>query len=161
MRLDRFTERSQEALQAAQQAAQALQNPTVDPEHLLLALLEQPEGLVPTLLRRLEVSPEPLAARLQASLEARPKQVGADPAVGPQLRTVLMSAFDEMTRLKDEYVSTEHLLLAIAAQENGEAARLLQQAGGSRDRIYGVLEAVRGAQRVTDANPEAKYDSLE
>jgi ATP-dependent Clp protease ATP-binding subunit ClpB len=161
MRLDRFTEKSQEALQAAQQAAQTLQHPTVDPEHLLLALLEQPEGLVPTLLRRLEAQPEPVAARLHAALEARPKQVGADPAVGPQLRQVLMAAFDEMARLKDEYVSTEHLLIALAAQEQGEAARLLQQAGVTRDRIYSILEAVRGSQRVTDANPEAKYEALE
>ncbi len=161
MRLDRFTERSQEALQAAQQAAQTLQHPTVDPEHLLLALLEQPEGLVPTLLRRLEAQPEPLSARLHASLEARPKQVGADPGVGPQLRQVLMSAFDEMARLKDEYVSTEHLLIALASQEQGEAARLLQQAGVTRDRVYSILEAVRGSQRVTDPNPEAKYEALD
>jgi ATP-dependent Clp protease ATP-binding subunit ClpB len=161
MRLDRFTERSQEALQGAQQAAQALQHASVDPEHLLLALLEQPEGLVPTLLRRLEVSPEPLSARLRAQLEARPKQVGGgEPTVSPQLRSVLMAAFEEMSRLKDEYVSTEHLLLALAAQEQGEAARLLQGAGVSRDRIYSTLEAVRGSQRVTDANPEAKYEAL-
>jgi ATP-dependent Clp protease ATP-binding subunit ClpB len=161
MRLDRFTERSQEALQAAQQAAQSLQHPTVDPEHLLLALLEQPEGLVPTLLRRLEAQPEPIAARLHAALEARPKQVGADPGVGPQLRTVLMSAFDEMARLKDEYVSTEHLLIALAVQEQGETARILQQAGVTRDRIHAILEAVRGSQRVTDPNPEAKYEALD
>jgi ATP-dependent Clp protease ATP-binding subunit ClpB len=162
MRLDRFTERSQEALQAAQQAAQTLQHPTVDPEHLLLALLEQPEGLVPTLLRRLEAQPEPISARLQAALEARPKQVGGgEPAVGPGLRTVLMAAFDEMNRLKDEYVSTEHLLIALAGQEQGEAARLLQQAGVTRDRIFSILEAVRGSQRVTDPNPEAKYEALD
>ncbi|HXA28745.1 MAG TPA: ATP-dependent chaperone ClpB [Candidatus Angelobacter sp.] len=161
MRLDRFTERSQEALQAAQQAAQSLQHPTVDPEHLLLALLEQPEGLVPTLLRRLEAQPEPLAARLHAALEARPKQVGADPAVGAPLRTVLMAAFDEMARLKDEYVSTEHLLIALAAQEQGEASRLLRAAGVTPDRVYSILEAVRGSQRVTDPNPEAKYEALD
>jgi ATP-dependent Clp protease ATP-binding subunit ClpB len=161
VRLDRFTERSQEALQAAQQAAQTLQHPTVDPEHLLLALLEQSEGLVPTLLRRLEAQPEPTSARLRALLDARPKQVGADPGVGPALRTVLMSAFDEMARLKDEYVSTEHLLIALAAQEQGEASQLLREAGVTRDRIYGVLEAVRGSQRVTDPNPEAKYDALQ
>jgi len=95
MRLDRFTERSQEALTAAQQAAQQLQHPAVDPEHLLLALLEQDEGLVPALLRRLEVAPEPMAARLQASLENRPKQIGvSDPAVSSALRAVLMTAFE-------------------------------------------------------------------
>ncbi|HEX3605458.1 MAG TPA: ATP-dependent chaperone ClpB [Candidatus Dormibacteraeota bacterium] len=161
MRLDRFTERSQEALQAAQQAAQTLQHPSVDPEHLLLALLEQPEGLVPGVLRRLEVQPEPLSARLRAALDARPKQLGAaEPGVGPALRTVLMAAFDEMTRLKDEYVSTEHLLLALAAQDQGEAGRLLKGAGVTRERIYGTLEAVRGSQRVTDPNPEDKYEAL-
>ncbi len=162
MRLDRFTERSQEALTAAQQAAQQLQHPTVEPEHLLLALLEQEEGLVPALLRRLEVAPEPLAARLHAALENRPKQVGVtEPTVGSALRTVLMTAFDEMSRLKDEYVSTEHLLLALCAKPEGEAGRLLQQAGVTPDRVYATLEAVRGSQRVTDANPEAKYQALE
>jgi ATP-dependent Clp protease ATP-binding subunit ClpB len=160
--LDRFTERSQEALTAAQQAAQQLQHPTVEPEHLLLALLEQDDGLVPALLRRLEVAPEPLAARLHAWLENRPKQVGVtEPTVGNALRTVLMTAFDEMSRLKDEYVSTEHLLLALCAKLEGEAGRLLQQAGVTPDRVYSTLEAVRGSQRVTDANPEAKYQALE
>jgi ATP-dependent Clp protease ATP-binding subunit ClpB len=162
VRLDRFTERSQEALTAAQQAAQQLQHPTVEPEHLLLALLEQEEGLVPALLRRLEVAPEPLAARLHAALENRPKQVGVtEPTVGNALRTVLMTAFEEMSRLKDEYVSTEHLLLALCAKPEGEAGRLLQQAGVTPDRVYATLEAVRGSQRVTDANPEAKYQALE
>ncbi|MFZ0127959.1 MAG: ATP-dependent chaperone ClpB [Candidatus Dormiibacterota bacterium] len=162
MRLDRFTERSQEALTAAQQAAQQLQHPAVEPEHVLLALLEQEDGLVPTLLRRLEVAPEPLAARLQATLENRPKQVGVtDPSISNALRTVLMTAFDEMSRLKDEYVSTEHLLLALVAKPEGEAGRLLQQGGVTRDRVYSTLEAVRGSQRVTDANPEAKYQALE
>ncbi|HEY0409544.1 MAG TPA: Clp protease N-terminal domain-containing protein, partial [Candidatus Dormibacteraeota bacterium] len=162
MRLDRFTERSQEALQAAQQAAQTLQHAMVEPEHLLLALLEQPDGLVPTLLRRLEAQPETLSARLRASLEARPKQYGGggEPGIGQSLRGVLMAAFDEMNRLKDEYVSTEHLLLALAGQQQGEAARMLQQAGVTRERIYAALEAVRGGQRVTDANPEAKYEAL-
>jgi ATP-dependent Clp protease ATP-binding subunit ClpB len=162
VRLDRFTERSQEALQSAQQIAEGLQHATVEPEHLLLALLEQPDGLVPSLLRRIEVQTEPLTSRLRSSLESRPKQVGGgETGIGPTLRPVLMAAFDEMTRLKDEYVSTEHLLLALAAQERGEAARLLQQAGVSRDRVYAALEAVRGSQRVTDANPEAKYDALQ
>ena len=162
MRLDRFTERSQEALTAAQQAAAQLQHATVEPEHLLLALLEQDDGLVPALLRRLEVQPEPLAARLHAALENRAKQIGGgEPQVGNALRTVLMAAFDEMARLKDEYVSTEHLLLAIVAPQQGEAARLLQQAGVTDDRVLSTLEAVRGSQRVTDPNPEGKYQALE
>jgi ATP-dependent Clp protease ATP-binding subunit ClpB len=161
VRLDRFTERSQEALTAAQQAAQQLQHATVEPEHLLLALLDQQDGLVPTLLRRMEVQPETMSARLRASLENRPKQIGGEPQIGAALRAVLMSAFEEMNRLKDEYVSTEHLLLGIATQPHGEAATMLQQAGATADRIYSTLEAVRGAQRVTDPNPEDKYQALE
>jgi ATP-dependent Clp protease ATP-binding subunit ClpB len=161
MRLDRFTERSQEALQAAQQVAESLQHATVEPEHLVLALLEQPDGLVPALLRRIEVQPETLAARLRAILEQRPKQVGGGEAgMGPGLRPVLLAAFEEMAGLKDEYVSTEHLLLAVVDQQRGEAADLLKRAGVTRERIYSALEAVRGRQRVTDPNPEAKYEAL-
>ena len=161
MRLDRFTERSQEALQAAQQAAQSMQHATIEPEHLLLALLHQEDGLVPSLLRRLEVQPEPMAARVQGILDARPKQVGgSEPGMDSTLRNVLMAAFEEMSRLKDEYVSTEHLLIALAKQQQGEAARLLQQAGVTPEKLYSTLSAVRGSQRVTDANPEAKYDAL-
>jgi len=162
MRLDRFTERSQEALAAAQQAAQQLQHAAVEPEHLLLALLEQQDGLVPGLLRRAEVPPETLGTRIRASLENRPKQIGGGEAqISPALRAVLMSAFEEMNRLKDEYVSTEHLLLGIIAQPQGEASTLLRQTGATADRIYATLESVRGSQRVTDPNPEDKYQALE
>ena len=161
MRLDRFTERSQEALQAAQQAAAQMQHAAVDPEHLLLALLNQEDGLVPSLLQRLEIPPQPLAARLEAQLEARPKQYGGgEPAVGGALRDVLIDAFEEMSRLKDEYVSTEHLLLALGGRRGGAAQQMLAAAGVTPDRIYATLAAVRGSQRVTDANPEAKYDAL-
>ena len=104
---------------------------------------------MPTLLRRLEVQPEPLAARLRSLLENRPKQVGGgEPQISAALRSVLMSAFDEMGRLKDEYVSTEHLLLGLVRQTGGEATRLLEQAGVTPERVYSTLEAVRGAQRV-------------
>jgi ATP-dependent Clp protease ATP-binding subunit ClpB len=103
-----------------------------------------------------------MAARLHAILENRPKQVGVtDPQVSSALRTVLMTAFEEMNRLKDEYVSTEHLLLALCAKPEGDAGRLLQQAGVTPDKVYSTLEAVRGSLRVTDANPEAKYQALE
>jgi ATP-dependent Clp protease ATP-binding subunit ClpB len=161
MRLDRFTERSQEALQAAQQAAAALQNATIEPDHLLLALLNQEDGLVPSLLQRLEVAPQPLAVRLEAELDGRPKQYGGgEPASGSALREVLMAAFEEMSRLKDEYVSTEHLLLALAGRSGGRAHQLLSAAGVTPDRIYATLEVVRGSQRVTDPNPEDKYEAL-
>jgi ATP-dependent Clp protease ATP-binding subunit ClpB len=157
MRLDRFTERSIEALQVSQQTARRLQHPTVESEHLLLALLWQPEGMVPRLLRRLNVPQlEPLSARLQALLEARAKQHGGgEPGIGLELRSVLMAAFEEMSRLKDEHLSTEHLLLALADQHRGEAAMLLKDAGVTRERIYDILTAVRGTQRMADPNPEA------
>src|ERR1035437_2282206 len=103
MRLDRLTERSQEALQAAEQAASSLGHAQIDPEHLLLALLHQEEGLVPALWRRLEITPEPLAAKLQTSLEARPRQVGGgQPQISSALRQIMLDAFEEMNRLKDE-----------------------------------------------------------
>jgi ATP-dependent Clp protease ATP-binding subunit ClpB len=159
MRLDRFTQRSQEALEAAQQAAATLQNAEVEPLHLLFALLHQEDGLVPSLLRRLEVAPEPLAARIQNTLDSRPKQIGSSPGVGAALREVLMQAFQEMERLKDEYVSTEHLLLGLCSGKS-DAANLLKESGVTPDRIYSTLEAVRGSQRVTDANPEDKYEAL-
>ncbi|HEV3182996.1 MAG TPA: ATP-dependent chaperone ClpB, partial [Steroidobacteraceae bacterium] len=104
--------------------------------------------------------PEPLAARVRGMLEGRSKQVGGnEPAVGPALRDVLLKAFDEMNSLKDEYVSTEHLLLALI-EKGGDIATLLRSVGVSRDRIYSTLEAVRGSQRVTDPNPEDKYEAL-
>ncbi|MHB8718899.1 MAG: ATP-dependent chaperone ClpB [Candidatus Dormibacteria bacterium] len=160
MRLDRFTERSQEALSAAQQAALSLHHPSIEPEHLLLALLQQEDGLVPSLLTRMEVQPGPLAARVLQLLEARPQQHGGgEPAIGGPLRGVLNGAFDEMSRLRDEYVSTEHLLLALL-KSGGESQRLLGECGVTPDRVYATLEAVRGNQRVTDPNPEAKYDAL-
>lgn len=151
MRLDRFTERSQEALQAAQQAAAALQHATIEPEHLLLALLNQEDGLVPSLLQRLEVAPQPLAARLEAELDARPKQYGGgEPASGSALREVLMAAFEEMSRLKDEYVSRSASVRANVGALGGRprAIRRRAQPSAADEPNREATPYLRGGMRV-------------
>ncbi|MDR7531988.1 MAG: ATP-dependent chaperone ClpB [Armatimonadota bacterium] len=166
MRFDRFTEKAQEALLAAQQDASARGHQAPDPEHLLLALIDQPEGLVPHLLAKLAVDPRVLRTRLVHELDRRPRVIGAQPpaggvTVGPRLARVLEAAQREADRLKDEYISTEHLLLGILQAADGAAAALLRDAGVTVDRTYQGLEEVRGHQRVTDPHPESKYQVLE
>jgi ATP-dependent Clp protease ATP-binding subunit ClpB len=161
LRPDRLTEKSQEALQQAQALAGDLQQQEVLPEHLLLALVEQTEGTVPLVLQRLEADPRRLAAELRAFLERQSKVYGAEVYMGSRLRQVLDAAWNEMERLKDEYLSTEHLLLGIADESSSEAARILQRAGVSKDKIFQALTQVRGSSRVTDAAPESKYQALE
>ncbi len=165
MRFDRFTEKAQEALLGAQQEATTRGHQAVDPEHLLVALVEQSEGLVPQLLLKLNVDPRVLRTRLVADLERRPKVSGGAPAGGimlsPRLARVLEAAQREADRLKDEYLSAEHLLLGIMDEQDGQAGRHLADLGVTRDRLYEVLEDVRGQQRVTDPNPESKYQALE
>jgi ATP-dependent Clp protease ATP-binding subunit ClpB len=162
MRLDRFTEKSQEALQAAQELAESMQQQAIEPEHLLLALLDQPESLVRPVLQKLEARPDEIAARLREELEKKPKVTGAAERafVSSELKKVVDEAWSEMQRLKDEYVSTEHLLLALVAGSS-RAAAILHEAGVSHDTVYKALEGLRGSQRVTDQNPEGKYQSLE
>ncbi|HXO66824.1 MAG TPA: Clp protease N-terminal domain-containing protein, partial [Candidatus Dormibacteraeota bacterium] len=162
MRLDRFTEKSQEALQAAQELAESMQQQAIEPEHLLLALLDQPDSLVRPVLQKLEARPDDIAARLREELEKKPKVTGAAERafVSNELKKVADEAWSEMQRLKDEYVSTEHLLLALVAGSS-RAAEILKQAGVSHDDVYKALEGLRGSQRVTDQNPEGKYQALE
>jgi ATP-dependent Clp protease ATP-binding subunit ClpB len=161
LRPDRLTEKSQEALQQAQALASGAQHQEILPEHLLLALLEQTEGTVPATLQRLEVDPKRLAQEIRAFLDRQPKVYGAETYMGSQLRKLLDSAWSEMERLKDEYLSTEHLLLAIAGETGSEAARILERAGVTKDKIFQALTQVRGSTRVTDAAPESKYQALE
>jgi ATP-dependent Clp protease ATP-binding subunit ClpB len=162
MRLDRFTEKSQEALQAAQELAESMQQQAIEPEHLLLALLDQPDSLVRPVLQKLGARPDDIAARLREELEKKPKVTGAAERafVSNELKNVVDEAWSEMQRLKDEYVSTEHLLLALVAGSS-RAAEILKQAGVSHDDVYKALEGLRGSQRVTDQNPEGKYQALE
>jgi len=165
MRFDKFTEKAQEALIGAQQAAAARGHQASDPEHLLLALTEQPEGLIPQLLLRLGAAPRVLRTRLVADLERRPRVEGSPPAAGivisPRLARVLEASQREADRLTDEYISTEHLLLGLLASHDSEAARHLSEMGVTPEGAYKALGEIRGQQRVTDPNPENKYQALE
>src|SRR3990172_4415392 len=164
MNINRFTEKAQEAIYAAQQLAENSNHSQVEVEHLLLALLEQPEGLVPQVVQKLGVEPERVRQRLEQEVSRLPKVYGAPGQVymSPSLKAAFDRAIQEAGRLKDEYVSTEHLLLAVADdQEKGAAGRVLREENISRERIYQVLATIRGGQRVTDPTPETKYQSLE
>ncbi len=167
MDLNKMTQKSQEALAAAQSEAVRLGHQQVDCEHLLAALLAQADGLVPRLLTRLGTDRQQLSTALEEELARRPRVGGSGAEAGKiyvteRLQRLLVAATAEARRLKDEYVSVEHLLLALVDESPaGPAAKLLQQADVTRDRLLGVLTAVRGHQRVTSAEPEAAYEALE
>lgn len=165
MDFNRLTEKSQEAIRQAQQSAVDYGNQQVDVEHLLLAMLEREGGLAPSILARADVSLENLDKRLTQEIEKLPKVSGS--AVRPdqvyittRLSHLLTVAEEQAKRLKDEYVSIEHLLLA-AAEDQGTAGKLLREFGLTRDRLMKALVEVRGNQRVTTANPETTYEALE
>jgi ATP-dependent Clp protease ATP-binding subunit ClpB len=163
MNLNKYTEKAQEAIIAAQRAAEQLNHAQIEPEHLLLALIEQADGIVPALLRKMAIEPKPVADQLRDELSKLPAAYGgSQPTLSPRLRKVTDAAEAETERLKDDFVSTEHLLLGIVS-EGGRTvtSRVLQQYKITNDRIFEVLTQVRGAQRVTDQNPEAKYEALE
>ena len=164
MNINKYTEKAQEAVISAQHLAEEMNHAQIEPEHLLLALVEQQDGIVPALLRKMGVEPKPLADQLRGELSKQPAAYGgSQPSLSPRLRKVTDAAQAEATRLKDDFVSTEHLLLGIVVGRRQKlvAARLLQQNNVTKDRIFEVLTQVRGAQRVTDQNPEAKYQALE
>ncbi|RJP18977.1 MAG: ATP-dependent chaperone ClpB [Candidatus Abyssobacteria bacterium SURF_5] len=163
MRFDKFTIKAQEAVQEAQQIAEQYNHQAIEPEHLLAALLRQPEGIVAPILQRLEVDPRVITNRLEEILERMPKIYGE--AGQLYMSNALSRAFNranaEAQQLKDEFISTEHLLIAIAEGEKAsEAARLLREYGVTRDTIYKVLVEIRGSQRITDQTPEEKYQAL-
>jgi len=163
MNINKYTEKAQEAILGAQQLADREGHPELRPEHLLLTLLEQREGIVPAIVRRMNADPAALAAAVRTELGKAPRaHGGAQVSLSPRLRRVADAAEQEAERLKDEYVSTEHLLVAIAA-ETGRApsAQLLQQQGITKDAILQALTAIRGSQRVTSQTPESTYQALE
>ncbi|MGH2590650.1 MAG: ATP-dependent chaperone ClpB [Actinomycetota bacterium] len=161
-RLDKFTVKAQEAVQAAQGLADAESHQQVEPEHLLVALVRQPEGVVAPLLARLGARAETILREAEAEVRRLPKVTGAGGQyVSPRLKATLDAAWAEAQRLKDEYCSTEHLLVALAQDREGAAGRILRQAGVTPDGLYRALVEVRGSQRVTDPNPEEKYQVLE
>lgn len=156
----KFTEKSQEALVESQRLAEDAHNPNVDGLHLLAALLDQAGGIVPLALQSAGVDPRAVQSRLVGELEKLPKAYGStQTAVSEEFRRALRQAEDEASQLKDDYVSTEHLLLGLAAG-GGSAAQLLQTFGLKRDAILAALTKIRGNQRVTDTTPEDKFDAL-
>jgi ATP-dependent Clp protease ATP-binding subunit ClpB len=162
MRVDRYTQKMQEALQSAQDFAAQWQSPEIGNGHFLLALLNQAEGVTRPLLEKIGVSSDALRSRLETELAGRPRVSGgvSDLRISNDLRRTLDSAEKEMSKLKDEYVSAEHYLLALGG-ENNSTAKALKELGATRDKIMQGLQQVRGSQRVTDQNPEGKYQTLE
>jgi ATP-dependent Clp protease ATP-binding subunit ClpB len=164
MRFDKFTFKAQESIQQAQKLAEEHQHQTIDVEHLLLALVEQAEGVVQPVLRKTGTNPAQVAQRLKEELGRLPQVSGVPQGqahITSRLEKILNAALSEAERLKDEYVSTEHLLLAIAEERGGAVGRLLRELGVTKDRIYAALQEIRGGQRVTDQAPEEKYQALE
>ncbi len=164
MQPDRFTIKSQEALQAAQRLADERRNPQTTPEHLLAILLEQEGGVVAPVLRKLGADPAAVRQALGPALDALPTITGGgaqqEPAAASELMQILREAEHEMRELKDEYLSTEHLLLALA-KHPGKAGDALRSSGATRDDLLKALSEVRGSHRVTDQNPEDKFQALE
>ncbi len=162
-RLDRLTQKAQEALQQAQSVAEKSESQVLFPLHLLIALAEEKEGIVRPVLEKCNVHPDAIVAEARRQLPQLPKTAGMQPGMylSQPLNQVLERAFDEATHFKDEFVSTEHLLLAIAESRHDPAGQLLDRAGATHDAILKALVSVRGTQRVTDQNPETKYQALE
>ncbi|MGD0010392.1 MAG: ATP-dependent chaperone ClpB [Terriglobia bacterium] len=161
-RFDKFTVKAQEALQGTQDVASRFGNQQLEPLHLLLALIDQKEGIVPSLLARLGVPPASVAKEAEQAIENLPKVGGTtDHYHSPALKEVLDQASKEKEEFKDEFVSTEHLLLALSRKSKDAAGRVLAQLRVTHDAILKALVSVRGTQRVTDQNPEDKYQALE
>jgi len=163
IRFEKFTVKAQEAMQAAQSLADQHNHQSMEPEHLLLALLQQREGVVGPVLAKLGARPEVIQRALEQALERLPtvRGGGGQHYLGERLRAALERAQAEAERLKDEYVSTEHLLIGIAQERDGGASHVLAQNGVTPNGIYKALVEVRGSQRVTDPNPEEKYQALQ
>lgn len=164
MRFDKFTLKSQEAIQASQQLAERLGHQQIEPEHLFSSILEQKEGAIPPLLGKIGANQGQLQDRIKESLEKMPKISGAgygQAYLSNRAKAVLDRSFKEAEQMKDEYVSLEHIILAIAEEKGGEASGILSGSGVTRDSILAALVDIRGGQRITDQNPEDKYQALE
>ena len=162
MKLDKLTVKAQEALSSSQELAMAHHHAEVTPEHLLVALLEQDGGIVPRILGKLGADPRVVRADLDRVLDKRPKVHGAalDATISRAYKDLFEAAAKEATAMKDEYLSTEHFLLALAASKT-PAGEALRAVGATKEAILEALVSVRGNQRVTDQDPEAKYEALE
>ncbi len=164
MRFDKFTLKSQEVVQASQQLAEKLGHQQIEPEHLVKAILEQTEGVIPPLLGKIGANQNQLLQAFDAALHKLPKVSGTSIGqayISPRAKAVLDQAFTEAEQVKDEFVSLEHILLAVTDEKKGEAAKIFASAGITRDSILKALVDIRGGQRITDQNPEDKYQALE
>ena len=162
MNLNTFTEKAQEAVINAQNLATELNHSEITPEHLLIALVEQPGGIVPSILRKMNIDPATVARETRALLGTMPKAYGADVRFSPRMKLITDAAQAEAQRLQDEYVSTEHLFVAVATEAGrSPGAQLLQRIGASKDAIFTAMTMVRGNQRVTSQNPETTYEALQ
>jgi ATP-dependent Clp protease ATP-binding subunit ClpC len=166
MRFDRFTERAQEAAQRAAEIIQRYGHNQIDTEHILLALIEQPQGVIPQILELLKIDSTVLTERLDYILRTSPKANIFGGGAGqifitPRVKRIIDLANEEANRLKDEYISTEHIFLAILSERSTPAARLLEGAGVTRERVYEAVQQIRGGQRVTDPQAETRYRTLE
>jgi ATP-dependent Clp protease ATP-binding subunit ClpB len=164
MRFDKFTIKSQELIQNAQSMASEHDNQQIEPEHLLLAMLNEPEGIARAMLDKLGVSSDDVSRELLATIDKFPKVSGStvgDAFISPRTKGVLDAAFTEAAKMKDQYVSIEHIFLAISDEKKGDAATILREKGISRETILKVLLDIRGTQRITDPNPEEKYQALD
>jgi len=164
MRFDRLTLKAQEVIQGAQQLAERFGNQEIEPEHLLRTILDQKEGVIPPILGKIGANQNQLVREFDAALEKRPKISGGgygQAYLSARAKTVMDKAFNEAESMKDEYVSLEHILLAVSEEKEGDAAGILAASGITRDSILKVLVDIRGGQRITDPNPEDKYQALE
>jgi ATP-dependent Clp protease ATP-binding subunit ClpA len=164
MQMDRLTIKAQEALKEAQEVAKRNSNQAVDAEHLLAALLGQGESLVPSVLQKLGVSVPPLSAAVQEEIERKVKvrgEASSDLYMSPTLKKVFDAAESEAGKLRDEYISAEHLFLGLLDQGGAALKKIFQSNGLNRDAVLKALADLRGNQRVTDPNPEDKFQALE
>ena len=164
MRFDKFTIKSQELIQSAQSLASQHNNQQIEPEHLLATMLDESDGIAAAMLRKLGASPGEIAREARVAVDRLPKISGGGTAevyISSRTKAVLDQAFVEATKMKDEYVSIEHILLAIPEGKTGEAVKILVRAGVARDSILQALMEIRGKQRITDPKPEDKYQALE
>ena len=163
MKQDRFTEQAQEVLAASQELVRGYRHSQWDVEHILLALLQQEGGLTAEILRELGVDGEAVKGRVEAALEKTPKVAyeGAQLYATPRVQRLLENAAAESQRLKDEFIGSEHLLVAIAGERQGEAAAILAEFGIDQEKLYRALQDIRGGQRITDPRAESKYRALE
>src|SRR6266436_7298468 len=160
MRLDKFTLRGQEAIQSGIELAERSQNQQVEPEHILCAMFEQPEGIVRPLLGKLGANVQVVINDCQAAVARFPRVQGGQQYFSPRLTQIFTAAEKQAEKMQDEYISTEHLLLAIADEKEGASGKLLRQHGVTQDDLLKAIEQTRGGARITDQNAESNYQAL-